>query len=115
MRLSTVATVAAILLAAGCNNSTSPSTGGRSTVITVGNNFYSLVPDTVASGAQITWTWATPSAGHTVTWDSGPGTLPAGSATMTSGTYNATLTTPGTYHYHCLVHGAAMSGVVVVQ
>ena len=117
MRLLLIAAVAASLTAAGCSSaSTSPGgTGGRSTSILVGNDFYSLVPDTVASGAQITWTWATPSNGHTVSWDSGPGTLPANSATMTSGTYNATLTTPGTYHYHCLIHGAAMSGVVVVQ
>ncbi|HWH02471.1 MAG TPA: plastocyanin/azurin family copper-binding protein [Gemmatimonadales bacterium] len=116
MRLLLIAAVAASLTAAGCSSSTSPGgTGGRSTSILVGNDFYSLVPDTVASGAQITWTWATPSNGHTVNWDSGPETLPANSATMTSGTYTATLNTAGTYHYHCLIHGAAMSGVIVVQ
>jgi len=107
---------AALLIAAACSNSsTSPSTGGRSTRITVGNDFYSITPDTVASGAQITWTWSTPSNGHTVNWDSGPTTLPANSAVMTSGTYTATLTVAGTYHYHCAIHGAAMSGVLVIQ
>ena len=113
--IAAVAAIAAILGIAGCKSSTSPSTGGRSLNIGVENNFYSLTPDTIASGATITWTWGASSNGHTVNWDSGPGTLPANSATMTSGTYTATLTTPGTYHYHCLVHGAAMSGVVVVQ
>ena len=115
MRLSNIAAVAAMLVIAGCNSSTSPSTGGRSLDISVGNNFYSLTPDTIASGATITWTWGASSNSHTVNWDSGPGTLPANSATMTSGTYTAMLSTPGTYHYHCLVHGAAMSGVIVVQ
>lgn len=116
MRSSFIAALAAVLVLAGCSSSTAPgSTGGRSTSITVGNDFYSVTPDTVASGAMITWTWATPSNGHTVSWDSGPTTLPANSATMTSGTYNATLTTAGTYHYHCAVHGAAMSGVIVVE
>lgn len=116
MRFAQAFVVLTAITLAACSSSTSPGgTGGRSTSILVGNDYYSLVPDTVASGAQITWTWATPSNGHTVNWDSGPGTLPANSATMTSGTYNATLTTPGTYHYHCLVHGAAMSGIIVVQ
>jgi len=110
-------TVLALVALAACNSSTSPgSSGGRSTAITVGNDFYSLVPDTVASGATVTWTWATPSNGHTVNWDSGPAALPANSgAPQTSGTYTATLTTAGTYHYHCAVHGSAMSGVIVVQ
>jgi len=116
MRRSVITALAVLALVAACNSSTSPgSTGGRSTSITVGNNFYSITPDTVASGAQITWTWATPSAGHTVNWDSGPTSLPANSAIMTSGTYNATLTVAGTYHYHCAIHGAAMSGVIVIQ
>lgn len=118
MRLLASVAALAALVTAGCNNSmSSGGAGGRSTAITVGNDFYSITPDTVASGAQITWTWATPSNGHTVSWDSGPAgsTLPAGSATMTSGTYNATLTTVGTYHYHCLIHGAVMSGVIVIQ
>lgn len=115
MRLSIRLALVAALAVGGCKSSTSPSTGGRSTSITVGNDFYSITPDTVASGAQITWTWATPSNGHTVNWDSGPTALPANSATMTSGTYTATLTVAGTYHYHCAIHGAAMSGTIVIE
>jgi len=117
MRRTTFLAVFVSLAFTACSSSTSPgSSGGRSTAITVGNDFYSISPDTVGSGATITWTWATPSNGHTVNWDSGPGALPPNSgATQTSGTYVATLTTAGTYHYHCAVHGAAMSGVIVVQ
>lgn len=116
MGRSVITAVALLAVATACSSSTSPgSSGGRSTSITVGNDFYSITPDTVASGAQITWTWATPSNGHSVNWDSGPTALPANSATMTSGTYNATLTVAGTYHYHCIVHGAAMSGTIVIE
>lgn len=89
--------------------------GGHSTTITVGNDFFSPTPDTVTAGSLITWTWATPSNGHSVTWDSGPDSLPSNSGVMTSGSYSATLNTAGTWRYHCSVHGAAMSGVIVVQ
>jgi plastocyanin len=109
--------LAVFAIVSACSSSTSPgSSGGRSTSITVGNDFYSISPDTATSGATITWTWAQPSNGHTVNWDSGPAALPPNSgAPQTSGTYAATLTAAGTYHYHCAVHGAAMSGVIVVQ
>lgn len=30
-------------------------------------------------------------------------------------TYSVTFPTAGTYHYDCAVHGAAMTGTVVVQ
>jgi plastocyanin len=120
--LQRVAITTAVVLAGCSSYGTSPygggmsmTSGGRSASITVGNNFYSITPDTVASGTPITWTWSTPSNGHTVNWDSGPGTLPANSGTKTSGTYSTTLTTAGTYHYHCAIHGAAMSGVLVIQ
>jgi plastocyanin len=33
---------------------------------------------------------------------------------MSSGTFPVALS-QGTYHYHCTVHGAAMSGTIVVQ
>jgi plastocyanin len=61
----------------------------------------------------VTFSWAG-SNPHNVTWDSGPGTLPANSATKTSGSYPATLQV-GTYQYHCVVHGSVMSGTIVVH
>ena len=106
----------AIAVVAACSNSsygTGPGggTGGHSTNISVKNNSFSPTPDTVAAG-QVTFTWATPSNGHNVTWLSGPGTLPAASDTKTSGTYQATLQA-GTYSYHCTIH-AGMNGTIVV-
>lgn len=90
--------------------------GGRSTTITVGNNFFNPTPDTVPAG-QVTFSWSTPSNGHNVTWDTGPGTLPGNSTTMISGTFPATLQT-GAYTYHCTIHGTptiGMRGRIVVE
>jgi plastocyanin len=122
--------VAALVIAAGCGGSTGyggpppppppgppppppPPGGGHSTTITVDNNFFSPTPDTVAAGT-VTFTWAAGAVTHNVSWDSGPGTLPTNSLNKSSGDYQATLQN-GTYGYHCTIHGAGMSGVIVVQ
>lgn len=107
----------AVLTLAGCSGSTSPDGGGgASTTITVGNDFFSPTPNTVAAGI-VTFTWSTPSHGHTLTWDSGPGTLPANTGTITSGSRTVTLQA-GQYEYHCSIHGsrgAGMHGTIIVQ
>jgi plastocyanin len=120
-----VAAVVVSVVVAACGNSTGyggnpppppppPPPGGHSTTITVANNSFSPAPDTIPAGT-ITFSWATPSNGHNVTWLTGPGTLPAASATMTSGTYQATLVA-GKYTYHCTIHASlGMSGTIVVQ
>ena len=90
--------------------------GGHATTISVRNDFFSPTPDTVAAGA-VTFTWATPSNGHTLTWDSGPGPLPANTGTLFSGTRTVTLQA-GTYQYHCSNHGgpgSGMHGTIVVN
>ena len=90
--------------------------GGHSTSISVHNDFFSPTPDTVAAGT-VTFSWSTPSNGHSVIWDSGPGTLPANTSVMSSGTFSPTLV-QGTYQYHCSVHGGpgtGMHGTIVVQ
>ena len=118
---------------AGCSGSTSPYDvgggggggggggdggvgGGSSATITVGNDFFNPTPNTVSAGA-VTFTWATPSNGHTLVWDSGPGTLPADIGLLTSGSRTVTLQ-PGVYQYHCSIHGSrgsGMSGTITVQ
>ncbi len=121
MRLAHPMVSAALALLAACGGSSATSStggggGGRTTNITVGNDFFSPTPDTVTSGAAVTWTWSTPSDGHTVNWDTSPGALPSNSgAAQFSGTYLTTLSSKGTYTYHCTVHGLAMSGTIVVQ
>ncbi|MGH6689776.1 MAG: cupredoxin domain-containing protein [Gemmatimonadales bacterium] len=90
--------------------------GGRATTITVGNDFFSPTPDTVSAGV-VTFSWVTPSNGHTLTWDSGPGTLPANTGTISTGTRLVTLQA-GTYQYHCALHGGpgtGMHGTIVAE
>ena len=66
----------------------------------------------IAVGATVTWTWSG-SLNHSV--ESTGATAFASSAIMNQGTYAVQFNTPGTYHYICAVHGAAMSGTVIVQ
>lgn len=114
-----VSLVVALAALAGCGGYSSPTGGGgagSSPTITVGNDFFNPTPNTVSAG-QVTFRWATPSNGHTLTWDSGPGTLPANTGTISSGTRTVTLQ-PGTYQYHCAIHGGpgtGMHGTIVVQ
>lgn len=125
MRKQVILVVGAFSGLLGCSSSSSPmygggggggGTGGHTASISVKNNLFSPTPDTVSAGT-VTFTWSTPSNGHSVIWDSGPGTLPTNTSVMSSGTYSPTLVV-GTYQYHCSVHGGAgtgMHGTIVVQ
>jgi plastocyanin len=70
---------------------------------------------TVSNGGKVTWTWANGSELHGVQWLTAPATKPTDSPTQSTGTYQVTFTTPGTYTYDCTVHGAAMSGTILVR
>lgn len=108
-----VTALVAVAVVAGCSsNSMGSDSGGHTTALTVSNDIFNPSPDTVPAG-QVTFSWVNASNSHNVTWLTGPGTLPASSSTMTSGTYNATLV-QGTYTYHCTIH-ANMNGTIVVQ
>jgi plastocyanin len=104
---------------------TTPLTPATPNDVLVENNSFNPATLTVTAGTTVKWTWATCSGGsdpygggtgqtcvsHSVTWDAG-GTA---SPTQEQGTYQRLFDTPGTYTYHCSIHGAAMSGKVVVQ
>lgn len=95
--------------------------GGRAGTVTVGsgiqftsvhNGTMNPAVDTVAVGDTVTWTW-TGSLPHSVRSVGAPSF--ASSGTLTGrGTYSVVFTAPGTYRYDCVVHGAAMTGAVVV-
>ncbi|HKQ68565.1 MAG TPA: plastocyanin/azurin family copper-binding protein [Polyangiaceae bacterium] len=78
----------------------------------LGRAAYGTNPLVVAPGTTVRWV-NQDSVAHTATSDSGVWD----SGTLTQGqSFNFTFTTPGTFPYHCTIHGAAsMSGVVVVQ
>jgi plastocyanin len=75
------------------------------------NNTSNPAVDTIAAGGTVTWTWAGGS--HSVESTGSPSFTT--STVKTSGTYAVTFATPGTYTYDCGVHGASMTGRVVVR
>jgi plastocyanin len=111
------AIAALILAAAACNSSSSMygggSCNGSNSNISVCDNYYSPANATITSGSTITWTWRG-TTGHSVTFQTGP-VVPSGSTIKSSGMFQTTFNTPGTYTYQCLVHGAAMSGTIHVN
>jgi plastocyanin len=89
--------------------------------VKVANNAFTPGDLTVAAGSTVTWTWDTCTGGdgygtgqtcydHSVTFASG-----ASSETKSTGVFVRAFPTAGTYSYQCLIHGAAMSGKVIVQ
>ncbi|MFN2603046.1 MAG: plastocyanin/azurin family copper-binding protein [Gemmatimonadaceae bacterium] len=100
----------------------SSGTGGtvnHSLEVGVVNVMYTPDATTVPKGSTVVWTWNSCDAGyngaevcttHSVTFDDG-----VTSGTQDHGSFSRTFNTPGTYKYHCQVHGTAMAGSVVVQ
>lgn len=68
--------------------------------------------DTIAAGATVTWTWSG-NEPHNVRSVGTPSFASSGTLTGT-GTYAVRFDVAGTYRYDCIVHGAAMSGTIVV-
>jgi plastocyanin len=96
-------------------DNTPPPVGG----VSVTNNRYTPATKTVSAGTAVQWAWNSCTGdiysgqtcvSHSVTFDDG-----FTSPTQDHGTYSRTFTAPGTYSYHCLVHGAAMTGTVTVN
>lgn len=97
-----------------------PVLSGNTMSLMVINNHFSPATDSVPAGSTLKWTWNTctgdgyggSSCGsHSVQFDdAGPS-----SDIQSSGTFSRTFDTAGTFTYHCAVHGAAMSGKIVVN
>lgn len=85
----------------------------------VGNFFFTSIRnatsnpavDTVTVGATMTWFWV----GGTHSVQSNGGSSFTSSAIQSSGNYVFTFNAIGSYNYICAVHGASMSGTVVVK
>jgi len=115
--------VAAALLA-GCGGVTSPGGSGHPVGdVAVGNIFFRSVHngsqnpavDTIAAGDSITWAWN--AAGSHSIQSTGVPDIFRNSVVMSGAndSYTVTFRNPGTYTYQCAVHGAAMTGRIVVQ
>lgn len=99
-----------------------PPPPGTPNSVVVTNNLFTPASLTVAKSATVTWTWDTCSGGdiygngqtcvsHDIVFDDGA----PGSGAQSSGTFSRTFAVVGTFRYHCSIHGAAMSGQIVVQ
>lgn len=97
----------------GGHGMTGGGSGQSSTdTIRIGNNFYSPSSTTVPVGTTVTWVWLAGDTVHTVT-DNADTTIM--SPFQSSGTYQRTFATAGSFPYHCSVHGFAMSGTIIAQ
>jgi plastocyanin len=111
-----------------------PTSGAKTVGVTVGpNELLAFAPQTVSInvGDTVTWTWASVRTPHTVTSGTAPradGVFCSNNGPQTSDdcnrdgydtvapfSFSHTFTTTGTFPYFCKVHGAAMTGTVIVQ
>jgi len=92
--------------------------------VTVGNVFFRSAQngsqnpavDTIAAGARVTWTWNA-AGSHSIRSTGIPPEVFRNSVVMSAAgsTYSVRIFHPGTYDYDCAVHGAAMTGRIVVK
>ena len=135
MRYTALLVVATLLSLTACGGATSPAAGGGggggggggsgpAGQVVVGNIFFrsahnasqNPAVDTVPAGSTVTWAWNA-AGSHSI---QSTGLVPEifrNSVVMSGATdtYSVTFQNPGTYPYQCAVHGAAMTGVIVVQ
>ncbi len=89
---------------------------GRIVFVSAHNGTTNPAVDTVATGGTVTWTWANNQGiSHSVRSQGSPSFASSPIMSGNGQTYAVTFTAPGTYQYDCAVHGAAMSGTIVVR
>lgn len=85
--------------------------------ILIRDNFYEPAQLTITLGRSVVWR-NQGSTSHTATSGtpvSNPGTLFDSGTIAPGGGFTFTFSQPGTYVYFCRIHGAGMSGTIVVQ
>jgi plastocyanin len=125
MRIRDAVVTIMLMGSAACGDSNGPGSpgngGGPVGSVTVGsgiqfvsrhNGSVNPAVDTIAVGETVTWTWSG-NLPHNVRSVGAPSFTSSPTLTGT-GTYSVTFATPGVYQYDCVVHGAAMTGTVVV-
>ena len=104
------AAAGALLGCSGGDSTTDPGDGDSGLTVDVRNNFFDPTSLTVSVDATVTWEWHSGGTTHNVTFDDN-----TASQNLSSGSYSRTFTAPGTYNYHCTIHGQSMSGSVTVS
>lgn len=91
-----------------------PAPPPASTTVSVQDDFFSpanAVINRTSGSAKVTWQWYG-SDDHSVTFDQGGPSSPV----QSTGTFERTFTSAGSFTYYCTVHGRnVMSGTVTVQ
>jgi len=127
MRMAWIVAAALVSLAA-CGSVNSPQGGGGGGgpvgQVRVGNIYFrsahngseNTAVDTIAAGGSVTWIWDAQGS-HSIQSTGTPPGIFRNSVVMDArnNSYTVTLKNPGIYPYQCAVHGAAMTGVIVVQ
>ena len=86
------------------------------TGVEVSNNEFTPGVRTVPAGTTVVWTWTGTGAVEHSVQSTGTPSFPSSAIISGSGqTYSHQFDVAGTYTYQCAVHGAAMSGTIVVQ
>ncbi|MFN0097452.1 MAG: plastocyanin/azurin family copper-binding protein [Gemmatimonadaceae bacterium] len=111
MRLPRLAILFSALTLAACGDATGNDGPDPTDLeVRVGNNFFSPATRSIDVGETVTWTWNMGSVTHNVTFTGGPA-----SPNQSSGTFQRTFSSAGTFNYQCTIHGASMSGSVIVN
>jgi plastocyanin len=80
--------------------------GGEDDQVSVRNNSFSPATLGVDAGSTVFWVWASGGTLHNVTFDDD-----VASGNLGDGTFERTFSEPGTYPYHCTIHGSATAGM----
>ena len=112
-RLMPALCVASALFALGCGSdsggtSNNPPPAGD---VLVQNDLFNPATLSVTAGTTVTWAWDSDGHEHTVTFDAEPAQT---SGIKTSGTYQRTFASAGTFAFHCQVHPTIMKGTITV-
>ena len=103
-----------VLTSCGEKEVNSPNADAEFNTIGVKDSFYDITEKTILVGKTVEWSWQG-SIGHSVT--GGTSANPDGSfdsGVKTMGSFSHRFDTEGTFRYFCKVHGAAMTGTIVV-
>lgn len=95
-----------------------PAASATSRKVGIGNFQWSAPAVTVDLGDTVTWVWTGPDTQHSVTglsanaagWDSDPGRTPDHKP---GDRFQIRFTAPGTYEFHCVLHGIVRGSVTV--
>lgn len=106
---------ASVLLASGCGGGSSGDGGTSNNPppagdVLVQNDRFNPTTFSVSAGGTVTWGWDSDGQTHTVTFDDG--TIDSGQ--KSSGTFEHTFSSAGSFPYHCQIHPTIMKGTITV-